>query len=428
MHRKYKNLISILLKTICLLLCGAVFGTLLLTIVFSIPVDKILANYQTIGLASIDQRDGWHKYLVDYDASTLDNNTEWLMLKVSATPPPQTGENTLQRALRCYTLNSEWNHGLSFRQYEWKGQAYSCDSYERYWHGYAVLLKPLLCIFTYTDIVFINFAMQMFIMFLILHMLGKRNMKQLQMPFLFFWMASMQTIISFCLDYSICFYIYAVSVLLLLYQPKFGGGRYPYFFLLIGMVTSYMDLLTWPIVTLAVPLMILVQMEINEQGIVRKIVTSAFFWGIGYIGQWASKWVIASLFLDDNIIKDAAKQFLLRSSIMTGDTGGDSSWVATIRRNLSVFDKNGFKLLFIVIAIWLIYTILRKKGELQWKKAIPYLLISAFPFLWYLLTRNHAAEHYWMTWRILAVSLFAVCCAAVSVAENGNNIDGFKSQ
>ncbi len=194
------------------------------------------------------------------------------------------------------------------------------------------------------------------------------------------------------------------------------------------MVTSYMDLLTWPIVTLAVPLMILVQMEINERGIVRKIVTSAFFWGIGYIGQWASKWVIASLFLDDNIIKDAAKQFLLRSSIMTGDTGGDSSWFATIRRNLSVFDKNGFKLLFIVIAIWLIYTILRKKGELQWKKAIPYLLISAFPFLWYLLTRNHAAEHYWMTWRILSVSLFAVCCAAVSVAENSNNIDGFKSQ
>lgn len=226
MNRKIAYLFDTLWKTAFTLLCGAILGTVLLTVVFCIPVDRIFSNYQTIGLESISKRDGWHKYLVDYDASTLDNNTEWLMLKVSATPPPDTGENTLQKALRCYTLNNEWNHGLTFQEYEWKGQAYSCDSYERYWHGYAVLLKPLLCIFTYTDIVFINFAVQIFVMFLILYMLRKRDMAYLQMPFLFFWIVSMQIIVALCLDYSVCFYIYAFAVLLLLYRPKFRGGVY----------------------------------------------------------------------------------------------------------------------------------------------------------------------------------------------------------
>lgn len=194
------------------------------------------------------------------------------------------------------------------------------------------------------------------------------------------------------------------------------------------MITSYMDLLTWPLVTLAVPLIVLLQMEEKEDGAIRKIVVSTSFWGIGYIGQWASKWVIASLFLDDNIMIDAAKQFLLRSSIMTGDTGEDFSWFDTIRKNISVFQRNGFRLLFIMIAIWLIYIVVKKSGELHWKRAIPYLLVFLFPFFWYLITRNHAYIHYWMTWRILVISVFALCCAAVSVAGYGNGVDGFKSQ
>lgn len=87
MDKKISALINILWRTTLLLFGGAILGTILMTLVFYIPVDKILANYQTIGLESISARNGWHKYLVDYDASTLDNNTEWLMLKVSATPP-----------------------------------------------------------------------------------------------------------------------------------------------------------------------------------------------------------------------------------------------------------------------------------------------------------------------------------------------------
>ncbi len=415
MNRKIADLFRVLWKTAFFLLCGAVLGTVLLAVVFCIPVDRIFSNYQTIGMESINRRDGWHKYLVDYDASTLDNNTEWLMLKVSATPPPDTGENILQKALRCYTLNNEWNHGLTFQEYEWKGQTYSCDSYERYWHGYAVLLKPLLCVFTYTDLVFINFAAQVFVMFFILRMLGKRNMARLQIPFLFFWIVSMQIIVALCLDYSVCFYIYAFAVLLLLCRPDIRL-HYPYFFLVIGMVTSYMDLLTWPLVTLAVPLMVFLQMEEKERGNIRKTAVSTLFWGVGYIGQWASKWVIASVFLDDNIIMDAVRQFLLRSSIMTGDTGENFSWFDTIRKNMSVFHKGGFMLLFLVIAIWLIYTIVKRSGELQWKKGIPYLVVFLLPFLWYLFTRNHAYIHYWMTWRILATSVFALCCAVVSVA------------
>lgn len=69
-------------------------------------------------------------------------------MKVVEMPLPEsTGENIFQCAMRGYTLNQEWNHGMQFIQYEWKEKIFLCDSYERYWHGYAIFLRPLLTFF-----------------------------------------------------------------------------------------------------------------------------------------------------------------------------------------------------------------------------------------------------------------------------------------
>lgn len=402
---------------------GAVLGALLLTLAFCLPVDRMYDSYLTNGLESIGRREGWHRYLYDYDATTLDNCTEQLMLKVASTPLPSTGENIFQKAMRCYTVNSEWNHGLTFLQYEWKGENLSCDSYERYWHGYAVVLKPLLIVFDYTDIVFINIAMQFFMMFFLLLVLDKRNLKYLQAGFVILWIVSMQMVIMLCLDYSVCFYIYMFATLLLVCFSK-CQREYIWFFMITGMVTSYFDLLTWPLITLAVPLIVLLCMNQTEsvKEKIKKGLLSAFFWGIGYIGQWMSKWVIATLVLSDNIIVDAVKQFVFRSSSSSEgqDSAGQAALFRTMQRNFSVFSEKGFVIVLIMIIVYLVWYLHSRKGKISITIMVPFIMVALFPLGWYLVTRNHSYVHYWMTWRNITISIFSISCGVLYCASHYN--------
>lgn len=311
-----KNKLQSALWACSILLSGGIFGFALLMAVYRIPVSKMADNY-AVSLKSIESREGWHRYITGYDVSTLDNNTESLMLKAAATPMPSTEENYIQKVLRCYTYNSEWNHGLTFAQGEYNGQSFTCDSYERYWHGYLVLLKPLLALFSYQDLICLNMVLQSTLMFLLLRMLRKQKMEYLQVPFLIFWVVSMQVIVMLSLDYSVCFYIYMVSSLLLLRFPKLGE-RCGLFFLGIGMLTSYLDLLTWPLSTLAVPLMILLQYKSSIVERIKRIVAVSGAWSVGYVMQWAFKWLVATLFLSDNVIADAVESLMFRSAIEGG--------------------------------------------------------------------------------------------------------------
>lgn len=398
-----KERVKSLLRAAAVLLTGGVVGILLLMAVYKIPVSLIMENYST-SLESIESREGWHRYITDYDMSTLDNNTEYLMLKAAATPFPLTEENYLQKVLRCYTFNSEWNHGLVFAQGEYNGQRFTCDSYERYWHGYLVLLKPLLVLFTYQDLIYLNVILQFVLMFLLLCMLRKQKMAYLQIPFLLLWIVGMQPIVMLSLDYSVCFYIYMISVLLLLQYRKLRE-RYGLFFLIVGMLTSYMDLLTWPLVTLMVPLMILLQYESGMGDRIKRIVSGSCAWGAGYMVQWAFKWLAATLLLDDNVIADAVESLLFRSALEGEKT---LTWGRVVLKNLSVFCNTPSLVLGGVTVLLTILLLYKNRGKLQWANMVPCLLIGISPFLWYLVTRNHAYEHYWMTWRNLSITVFAV--------------------
>lgn len=398
-----KERLKSLLRAAAVLIAGGVVGILLLMAVYRIPVSLIMGNYSA-SLESIESRDGWHRYITGYDMSTLDNNTEHLMLKAAATPLPLTGENYMQKVLRCYTYNSEWNHGLAFAQGEYNGQRFTCDSYERYWHGYLVLLKPLLVLFTYQDLIYLNVILQFGLMFLLLCMLRKQKIAYLQIPFLLLWTVGMQLIVMLSLDYSVCFYIYMFSALLLLRYRKLRE-RYGVFFLAVGMLTSYMDLLTWPLVTLMVPLMILLQYESSMGDRIKRVVSGSCAWGVGYMVQWASKWVAATLFLDDNVIADAVESLLFRSALKGEKT---ITWGRVVLKNLSVFGNTPCLIIGGVMALLTVFLVYRNRGKLQGANMIPCLLIGMSPFLWYLVTRNHAYEHYWMTWRNLSITVFAV--------------------
>ena len=65
-------------------------------------------------------------------------------------------------------------------------------------------------------------------------------------------------------------------------------------FLCIGGVTSYLDLLTYPLVALGAPLILFLSFRgtATMRSSMRYILTLSSFWVIGYAGMWAGKWVL----------------------------------------------------------------------------------------------------------------------------------------
>lgn len=402
------------LKMILILCAGSVLGVFLLVLVYCIPIDRIFYNFST-GVEGINGS-GLYYYLFDYDTSIADNFTEFLIVKAAATPLPPSGENIVQMALRGYTLNEqEVQHGLKYYEYTWMGREYSCDSYERYWHGYLVILKPLMVVFTYTDIIFLNILAQFLVMFGILWACAKRMQWRMMIAFVFLWLISFQLTIMLCLDYSVCFYIYSIATLALLHSDKVRQ-KYIYFFLVIGMLTSYMDFLTWPLITLGIPLVVLIMLDGEK---IKKVIGGGISWGLGYAGLWGMKWVIASVVLGENVFGNAMDEMTLRSSAYSNDSMQSTvTYMGVIKQNLSVFEKKTFMLLGLTMGIYLFGLIYKNRKAFDYKKTVPYLLIALLPFGWYAVTRNHSYMHYFMAWRILNISFFAVCCGIQVCAGN----------
>lgn len=402
-----KKQIKIWINMLKILICGGIFGTLLLGVVYCIPTDKAFSRCHSNGLDMIETRNGWHRYLIDYEASTLDNATEWEMLRIASSHlPGYTGENVFQYAMRGYRI----------LDYNVDEADFKYDTYERYWHGYLLILKPLLHYFSYTDIIFINMAIQILLISGMVHILTKNKMHGLKIIFIFFWILTMQVVIMFSMDYSVCFYIYMLGTFAMLLFDKVQKN-YIYLFLIIGMMTSYFDFLTWPIVTLIMPLITFLYIE--KRKLISAIMAS-ISWGIGYVVFWAEKWIIGSMILENNIIQDAIDRLKMRSSMDVVGDEVNTLFIDTIKLNFSVFLKKGY-LLIIVLAFGGILLVqlyrIYKGAKFEKGKFLNYSILMLLPLGWYMVTTNHSTVHYWMTWRTAATFLIIVFAALVDSVQ-----------
>ena len=96
------------------------------------------------------------------------------------------------------------------------------------------------------------------------------------------------------------------------------------------------------------------------------------------------KWGLASMILQENIFNNAIAQFLLRSSLfINGDASENTLYKDVLLKNIGIFGKKMFVLLFFVIAIWLLYKYISSGGKIIKKRMIPFIFISFYPFIWY---------------------------------------------
>ena len=163
----------------------------------------------------------------------------------------------------------------------------------------------------------------------------------------FLWIIGMQMTAMFNIDLSVCFlYLYVgynniiekklvhISLLLLL----LFGNRNVHFRFLIS--------LTWPLVTLGIPLIVYMYIT-NHKNKVKTISFASICWGSGYLGLWCLKWGLSSVILQENVFSNAIAQLQLRSSsFINAEATEKILYIDVLVKNFSVFGKKVFYFTF----------------------------------------------------------------------------------
>lgn len=295
--------------------------------------------------------------------------------------------------------------------------------YSRYWHGYQVFLRPLLMFFDIREIRYLG----MFVFFILLCLVFARLCKKVNIGMA---LAFLITIISLCivilpvsLQFSSVFNISFLFILYLLQFKDITKAKYiPLAFMVVGMLTSFIDLLTVPMLTLGLPLIIYIVLNIKngKDGWLdnfKALLIVCVAWCMGYGVCWFSKWLIASVVTKRNVVKIAIEQIFFR-------TGGNEQYpvtrMGTIKKNLDTFFGQSQGLVVVLAAVFAVLLILALIFRTNWKhvrQATLFLGIAAFPYVWYFVLANHSDIHAWFTYRLQGMTVFALLTALMLLID-----------
>lgn len=413
-----------------LILLGTVVGFGALILVHFLPVEP-MKEHVYWSLEMIENEFEKEQLVTGYPATLTGNFTDCLMLEHAIYQSEN--HSVLEQAMHMYRGESYqgedgWQPGRSLSDYLGGAPQPREVEYGRYWHGYLVILKPLLLLTSFNTIRLFNSALQLFMAGCVVAGLCKKNASELATGFLLalsflFFLSSYAS-----LSLSICLYLMLVFVLIQLRSDDglFRKNRYGYFFLLAGMATSYFDFLTYPLVTLVFPLCIYLYLH-DDRGVkstVFRMFGYSAQWLGGYIGLWAMKWILTDILMDGSIIRDALATLKARTNSADGYSrvGG---FFNVVWKNLQPY-SNWCYVLIVGIGFVLLIAGMMRYG-VRWKnlsKTVPYVLLTSYPFVWFFAAQNHSAEHWQFTCRIMACSVFALYagCLKISRMQEGKSL------
>lgn len=410
------------------LAASAIIGTLLLIGAYFLPVAKIDKHVEDS--ATIFKQESVYPTLFSWCTSRLDNFTDAIMLLEAA---DSTDDSVVNRAMRAYRgAISDYNpNDVLVAYYLDKTEFDKSVTYSRFWHGYQVLLKPLLSLMDYHAIRILNAIVQVSLVVLIVCLLVRRKMCGFVIPYLLSYLMLMPVTLAKSLSYSPCYYVltFATAVLLAI---KSKQKEYVFFiFFYTGMTESFFDFLTYPIATFGVPASIFLSMHSDstlEQrlGILLKLLVC---WGIGYAGMWGLKWIIAGIITGDNVILDALHAFLFRVS--HGYKDRHFTLFQCVKGNVRTFIRTPFSF-WVVAFIFMMCIQIKKNKSLSFREVcghlMPYAIVALLPLLWYAFALNHSVIHTNIfANKTCVVSVLAVMCAFVELSRlsgqhpRGNN-------
>lgn len=295
------------------------------------------------------------------------------------------------------------------------------DSFEyaRYWHGYLIFLRPLLVIMDYQGIRILMQVITIILMIVMLGLIAKKINWQIAVMFLIGFL-SIDIFIAARAFNAICVFIIAIVSTIFILLKKDSEKNIAINFFVIGSVTSFIDLLTTPLVTLGIPIIVyLLLIQKNGKNLKEcliELVKICLMWGIGYGLTWATKWILVQLMYNRPIIQNALTQAQVR--IVTNKT-------TFLNMMINIGNFLSYEVIFANIMIMISYAIImlvkNRNKELNIKnnivQSIPYLIVAMMPLAWYAVLKQHSMIHRFFTYRALVITIITLIVSEYKILE-----------
>lgn len=398
-------------KTLCkgalILLSGVFIGAVLLWFSYLLPLTE-----QSVHVAEsihmLDQ-EGWyptaplmyqdqtHHVLEEINpGGVLDNYTDSIMITAAGRTPDG---GALYQAMN-----------MANREYP--------DGYNYYWHGYVVLLRPLLFFLNYADIRTINQLLQMLLVFSLTYMFYRRKGAPWAALVLTVYGLLMPMAVSLALQFSWVFYIgMAGSLFIVKFRDWLAEKQRIYFlFLILGMLTCYLDLLTYPLFTWGIPMICWIVTGSDNETDKRQLaslILCGIAWICGYGGLWMGKWLIGGVILQQSIWATAWNEVQFRAGVLPNSAGHGVSHREVIQMSISYFRSIQGVLLLGGWVFWWGFQVVRKRRGAYTEKIMALLLITLSPIAWYVVLHDHSYIHAVYTYRTSVVGLTALLAVMI---------------
>ena len=338
---------------------------------------------------------------VDYIENTEGRWVNHYYMSVGATTDGWTDLSEMDRA-----LDDEYDSIIK--------RAMSNGEYPRYWHGNHVLIRLLFVFFTYIQIRYLSQFLVIGSISIVFSLIWKRTNVGIALSFLISVILAYPFTMSLSLQYIIPFMamMSGMIFILLKYREEMNTGIY---FFVMGSVINFLDLLTFPLISLMMPLVLVMTWRLESKGSFENFlfaVKSSIQWAIGYGLTWIVKWVLATVILRKNVLKNALEQVLFRSS---SDIGEHISRVGTVKKVFGVYfmfspwlTRFCVMILGIIVLFYSVKYYTRVIAVL--KKIWVFMPIAIIPCFWVFVLANHSYIHYGFVYRIFMGTAFALGC------------------
>ncbi len=298
--------------------------------------------------------------------------------------------------------------------------------YSRYWHGSAIILRPLLLIASVSDI-YLLLAVILGILTIFTILSLYRHVHPASAPafgiamiLVSFWYIPMS------FEYIWCFLLMFIFLLYLIHRYPTGRMHTCLFFFVIGNITAYFDFLTTETLTLLMPLAVLLLLINRDHPLSDKkeglhiLFIHTLLWGAGYLSSWLAKWSLASVVLHQNVFVSAFSDASVRLSGSTSELSGISLRFSAVAKNMSclfpfnLISRHGYILVLIcLITIGIFYYLFKKEKQNNCLSCL-FLLLFFLPYARYLVLANHSYLHAFFTYRAQFASVFLLIMILIS--------------
>jgi hypothetical protein len=360
----------------------------------TIPTLKSEGIYPSVGIS-------WRKI-------TLDNFTESLMINTAFSVE---SHDALKSALVNVRYDGKTNNSDQISNLEklYKNKDIQPVGYERYWHGYLFYLRPLLVIFPYS-VIRIILSVALYGLTILFSVLAWKKLgKKTTIAFLLGLLVVDFFFIGKSMQFSDVFLVGLIASIYILLNSQKKINLYLVFFVT-GAFTSFVDLLTAPLVSLGMILIVTYKLKKTS---VKDLFLYSLIWSIGYIVLWASKWIIVEGLFTHGAITTAFNEITDRTVHKPDPNFSHFNAVRLNVLQLQGYDKRN-KIVWLISAILLFIPFIRyftfpsKKIKELLSLFVPWIFIAAIPYGWYLMAANHSYLHVWYTYRDQFMTVVAV--------------------